>query len=156
MTAAARLVIEEPATSRAERPAAAASLSLTQLAHQWQILKAYADEAWERLSIADEAADRMRPRHRPNDAQWDAQAQAIAASFGIPGLEEAADRVQRAANGVADLIMSIRPETVAEAALKFHILRIRYEDGRGGFDLPEKVHDFQADLDHLAGVKPSV
>ncbi|MDO8379214.1 hypothetical protein [Phenylobacterium sp.] len=83
---------------------------------------------------------------------WHEQAAAIESSFGVPGLDAAADRAQRAANCVAELALAIRPATAAEAALKFRILLAHYADGRGGFDQPEKVQSFQADLDHLAEI----
>jgi len=83
---------------------------------------------------------------------WNEQHDAIASSFGIPGLEEAADRAQVAANRLAEAIMTMRPASAAEAAIKFRIVRIRFENGQGGFDQPDKIHNFQADLDHLAEI----
>lgn len=188
LPAAARLVIEEPAQQCATSPAGAPSLSLTQLAGQWEALNRDADEAWKRLQIAEEAATRIMPpipeicqndhgylagretlaevdamdRRRygehigsPRVAAYDlynAQFDAIQSSFGVPGLEQIADRAQAAANITADLVMTLRPTTLHEAALKYRVIRIRFEDGKGGFDQPEKLHEFQADLDYLASV----
>lgn len=176
MPAAARLVIEEFTVSNSLAPASRPQRSLSQLASDWEVLNRHAVAAWKQLEAAEAAASEITPPHpirqgergqepRPNASvepnnrdrlreaainRWEAQQAAIATAFNVPSLERDADKAQRAANELADLIMTVRPTTAIEAAAKFRIVRIRFEDGHGGFDLPERIHDFQADLDHLA------
>lgn len=80
---------------------------------------------------------------------WWSQAAAIDSAFGIPGLEEAANRAWKVASDLAAQVLALRPATVTEAALKYEIILDRTSDGRGGIDDPAPLFAFRADLAHL-------
>ncbi len=81
---------------------------------------------------------------------WEAQTAAIDRAFGVPPLDKAADRAYGVAQRIGDQILALHPRTGAEAAMKFGIVMLRVDDGKGRVDDPKPVHAFMADLEHLA------
>lgn len=69
---------------------------------------------------------------------------------GVDRLEAAFDSAAAAADGLAEIVAELKPQTAAEAAIKFKILLARYGDGDGGFDDAEPIFAFLTDLEELA------
>lgn len=88
--------------------------------------------------------------HLDAKRRWEAQCDAIDSSFGVRSLDEAADRAARSMTSIADAIISMRPTTAAEAAIKYGVLLETYKDADGGIDDPRPFFGFLADLEAVA------
>jgi hypothetical protein len=105
----------------------------------------------ERLDAQDRLCGRAEGSPRVEALNlWTAQCDAIDSSFGVPGLDQAANRVSLQAQRLGQRIAASEPSTAKEAALKFGVLLSLHGDGEAGIDDPAPIRAFLQDLEHLA------
>ena len=113
------LAIASPAAPPAARP------SIPQLAAIWCAVAGQALEALGRERQADAAAMRLypeRPAVETAHGLYAEQVEAIRSSFGLPGLEDAADRAMGQAEALAAAILARPAEDLPGAAIKALLL----------------------------------
>ncbi|MDP3406594.1 MAG: hypothetical protein Q8S03_18035 [Brevundimonas sp.] len=106
------------------------------------------------LRYLDEATARLRgvSSHRLAELTlWQAQVDAIDSSFGVPGLEEAAERAAEAEDRAANRVAAMRAGSVHEAAVKYAVLLASWADReRDEVSSARVFFDFLTDLEGLA------
>jgi hypothetical protein len=139
--------------------------SITDLAVQWRNAYAIAEAQERRLTAVQLAAAKLHYLGAPEaydgeflfhaaqnaDENWWRQAEAIDASLGLCGLEEAANGAWRVVERLAERLLNLRPKDVQEAAIKFGILMTIIRANNYEIDEPDSLNRFLDDLAHLAG-----
>lgn len=92
----------------------------------------------------------MSGAHVEELTHWQAQVDAIDSSFGLPGLEEAAERAAEAEDKAANRVSAMRPANIREAVVKYAVLLASWADRERDEVASARVFfDFLTDLEAL-------
>ena len=124
---------------------------MADLAARWSAAYDQAEQEFARLATAERAAMELYPPQPPVRDKgafylWDKQTGAIASSFGIPGLEEAANRTSKAADDLSKKILAMTAQTPQEVAIKYRVMLTMHGDGEGKIDNGEPFYSFPNEM----------
>lgn len=125
--------------------------SMADLAARWSAAYDQAEQEFTRLTTAERAAMELYPPQPPMQDKaafylWDKQTAAIASSFGIPGLEEAANRTSKTADDLSKKILAMTAQTPQEVAIKYRVMLTMLGDGEGKIDNGEPFYSFLTEM----------
>lgn len=137
--------------------------SIADLAAQWREAYAIAEAQEQRLTAVEAAAAHLYPGAQHDAASgelihqiqrerggWWREAEAVDASLGLPALEAAANSAWAVVERVSERLLTLRPQTVQEAAVKFGILMTLLKSDHQAPEATDRLQDFMEDLEQLA------
>ncbi|OXE35663.1 MAG: hypothetical protein CGW95_12565 [Phenylobacterium zucineum] len=127
------------------------SPSMADLAAQWSAAYDQAEQEFARLVTAERAAMELYPPRQPIQDKaafylWDKQTAAIASSFGIPGLDEAAQRTSKSAEDISKKILAMIAPTPQEVAIKYRVMLTMHGDGKDRIDDGAPFYSFLTEM----------